>query len=395
MRRITLITLVLHVLSGISLVDAGENVTRPSSTLLVYGACDNDGEPHFLAKVDEMIEAARGFGPDEKIFVFIDRAEGYSEKPGPMDEVFTGARVYLINNEGIRLFKRWEDEPSTGNPEVLARFVKGAMSWTFNVPISLVIYGHGNGGRFAYDETGDDDKWMSVPDMVAALTPVLGSRIRVRHTGVPLPPFRLAVLGFDVCNMGLLENAAAVKTVAHRLVASAPLSGPWPYASIIRMESVSNDMPRFGVSLGRVAVRELEGMFPEREDPDRMWQAMQSWALINTEAASRAWATLRELEQVLSEERDTESATYDGIDYRPLLPGYDRSRYPYVDAYDFAAWIAGRVGTPPAVREAAIALTALVEDAVIASFGGALYGSFEPGRHGLGFTGPAWIPPDQ
>ncbi len=343
-----------------------EPATRPPSTLLVYGACDNDGEPHFLGKIKDMTAAARDFAANEKIVVFVDRAEGHSDEPGPLAEEFTGARVYEIDRDGMRrvghdLFAEWNDEPATGDPDVFARFVQFGLA-RGEAPYSLAIYGHGNGRRFGYDASEEDSeaKWMTVPELIAAL-----------HSAGAA---RFAVLGFDVCNMGLLENAAALAPVTERMVASAPLSGPWPYTAILNAREAGDDgkaLPRFGLSFGNVAIRELEAMFPERMNRERPWQAMQSWALIDTDAAARVWEKLRV--------RD-EAAAFTGIDYRPLLPGYDRTKYPYADAFDLA-------GASSASSEETT-LSALVDEAVLASFGGAFYEGFEPGRHGLGVSVP-------
>lgn len=358
---------------------------RGEWTVLFYGANDNSSEE---TVVHDLRAMQRGLPdvPGLELIALVDRSPRYSSDAAALGEDFSDTRLYRLRRGGAQrigggvqfpeITTESSHEANTGDPLTLERFIRFGKATFPARRYALVIYSHGDGRRFGFDESHGNDT-LEAEQLARGLA---------EDTSVDL-------LGLDVCSMGGLANAWRWRPgnggfSAGVLVASAPTSGPWPYERILpHLSAPASVEPR---ALAEAIVEELRQSFPGHREAHAGWFAMQSWAaydLTRTEPARRALDAL--VDAASPSERAVLRALR-GPATAPQLVHYGPPgevniwpRFPYVDLYDFAAQAAAdlRLGEP--VRGAARGLAAATDDVVLASFGGGLYPRFAEGRHGL------------
>jgi len=354
-------------------------------TVLFYGANDNSSEETVLHDVVEMkrgLPAAAGL----ELIALLDRSERFSSDREALGDDFSDTRLYRIRPgaaeriEGgtflAEITSTSRHEANMGDARTLARFVRFGKAAFPARRYALVIYSHGDGRRFAPDESHGGDGLDAV-EVAEALD---------AEASVDL-------LGLDVCSMGGLENAWRWRPgnggfSARVLVASASATGPWPYDTVLpRLSDPASVTP---ADLGAAIVDEIRATLPGHREARHGYVALQSWAAYDLARAAAARDALDGLLDVAGEADRRELRVLRGPVSAPGLvhygpPGEERTwhRFSYIDLYDLAARAAADPRLSGPVREAAARLAAATDAVVIRSFGGGLYPRFEEGRHGL------------
>ena len=232
----------------------GSSPTGKKWTFMVYLDADNNLEQEGLGDFAEMAKV--GSGDRVNIVVEMDRTPGYADDEGD----WTETRRFLVKRDDTPGGAALQNlgEKNMGDPATLTDFVKWAAT---NYPAdyyALVIWNHGSGWRFmldtakaratrstvtrapgmpapasvikavAFDDTDGDELYMK--EVQNAL-----EKAQQDLTASMGKPFKLSVVGFDACLMGMVEVAYALRNVADYVVGSEetePGEG-WPYDAIL------------------------------------------------------------------------------------------------------------------------------------------------------------------
>jgi len=372
-------------------------------TILFYGAADNSCEQTIVADVAAMAE---GFVEDQgvELVVLLDRSPRYESAP-LFGEDFAGTRLFRIRSgraerlsggDELPALASGDGEVDVGDARTLASFVRFGKARFPARRTALVIYSHGDGRAMCADESSDGDELFP-----AEITAALEERDSVD------------LLAFDVCSMAGLENAYEWRRRpgsfgADAMVASAPVSGPWPYAAILRRlcaGGAANGEPDAteggterdlepsradGIALARLILEEKRDQVCRT--PARAAKlSFESWCALDLARAADAKAAVdRWAAGLEGEEAKARLAVLRGyaggelaLNYVPREPRA-WTRMPFFDAYELARRDRDAVGEETAKQRAQEVCDA-VDALVSASFGLADYPGFEEGRHG------AWI----
>ncbi|MCL2851907.1 MAG: clostripain-related cysteine peptidase [Defluviitaleaceae bacterium] len=169
------------------------------------------------------LESLYGAGTDD-IFEMID--SGYDEDL--MNVVlFTGGSMnwwledipddvntifWLRGGELVRVADVGED--STGDPRVLAGFIRLAREYFPSERSGLILWNHGGGAVVGY---GADERFEHYPDIAMMKLSDIGLALELGGIG---PDDKLKFLGFDTCLMATIEMAKIARDYAGYLIAS-------------------------------------------------------------------------------------------------------------------------------------------------------------------------------
>lgn len=202
-------------------------------TIMVYLDGDNNLEPEALQDFNEM-ENINLTGSGVQIVVLVDRSAGYTA----IDGDWKGTRLYKVGYDtdvqhigSTRLSSSYlglsdtgdSEELNMGEKKTLEMFVNYCKSTYQSQYYALIFWNHGDGWRgtkgstktkgIAYDSTSGND-YLSNPEVREALD---GKGI--------------SVIGYDACDMGMLEMLYELQDCADYIIASQdaePGSG-WQY----------------------------------------------------------------------------------------------------------------------------------------------------------------------
>ncbi|MCS6879638.1 MAG: TfuA-like protein [Geminicoccaceae bacterium] len=179
--------------------------------VFAHVAADNDLASEFVRDLEEA-SSARGL---ERVHLV---GEADSRDPA-----LRGRFAILPAGDGRspRVLIEPRGPRDTGEPELLAEFLRWALPRFPAARRALLFWGHGEGSRLAIDDGAQDA--LSVSELVTALEAGLG----------PAAPVDLAV--FDACLMATLEVASDLAPFARLVVASpevVPASG-LPYQKVV------------------------------------------------------------------------------------------------------------------------------------------------------------------
>lgn len=196
-------------------------------TVMFYMACDNDTEEWGVYEIDAL--EAVGSSPQVNIVAQLDRAKGFVGSESN-DGDWTGAkRFYITKDPQSEVGQTQEEiyytphvsqvmedlgEVNMANPGVLRDFVMWGMK---NYPAeryALIMMSHGTGyrdGEFAvkatnYDDTGGSMATSAIKDALKNL------------------PFKLDLIDFKACLMGMIETAYEIKDYAKYMTATEEMS---------------------------------------------------------------------------------------------------------------------------------------------------------------------------
>ncbi len=380
-------------------------------TIVFYGSANNSCEQTILHDIAEM-KAGFVDGQGVELVLFIDRMKGFSSDSRALGDDFDDSRLYRITHDRAErldgapelpeITKTSTFDANTGDARTLRQVMRFAKAHYPAERYALVFYSHGDGRAMCADDDSDGDELFP-----AEITDVLEERDSVD------------LMGFDVCSMGGVENLYQWRPGngsfhADAVVASASVSGPWPYDTILarlRAPSVEGAQatvrgePSNGSSSPPAAIdpaqltafafaeliveekhRELLAMSP-RGQAESSFESWAAYDLAHVADLKRAIDALAaELGRGDFKERvEALRGSGDGplaMNYMmPGEPGWNRM--PYFDVYDLARRIARDPELPEAVRSLAGSVASATDAVVGRSFGLAHYPGFESGRHGL------------
>ena len=194
--------------------------TRPGEALwtvmVLMGADTVEGEIPLERHAETDLQEMESVALDSSVLnvvVQLDQADGtrrfYIE---PKDK---GGRRELAGDDGV------PPDQERGGPEMLENFVQWAKQKYPARHYLLVMWGHAY--RLAFNRDPDDPTGLAFPELQTVL----------EHTN---DNKKIDIVGFDSCNISLIEGAYQLREVADFLVASQftdPLPG-WPYHVILK-----------------------------------------------------------------------------------------------------------------------------------------------------------------
>lgn len=209
-------------------------------TLMVYMAADNDLESEAIANLKQMEHS--NFGK-MNVLVLLDRAEEYDRTNGD----WTDTRLFEVTHDStnsnyilserldcsiLGLSKREQTELNMASYTVLRNFITFGKNEYEAEKYALIIWGHGTGWRYASVE---GTRAVAIDDKTNTYMSVIDEGKAVRD-------MNLAVIGFDTCFGGTIENLYELKDASAYTVASPSItpSHGWNYTKLLEDLSQSN-----------------------------------------------------------------------------------------------------------------------------------------------------------
>jgi hypothetical protein len=254
--------------------------------ILVYMAGDNDLEGFALKDILELQKI--GSSDDVYIFVQIDRAKGHDPSHGDWQST---RRYFIRKDEGEAISSEFEDigETNTGDPSVLAEFIRRGVELYPAERHGLVIWNHGTGWKeediyrmAAEDRVISREKMRSSVSELQERQPLFRKALtfspvydpetkaialddgacdfldneelaRALFAGNVCLKKKFDFVGFDACLMNMLEVYYQIRDFANVIVGSEevePADG-WPYTDVLRYltKNPDADVEDIGVAI--------------------------------------------------------------------------------------------------------------------------------------------------
>ncbi|MEO8528945.1 MAG: clostripain-related cysteine peptidase, partial [Pseudolysinimonas sp.] len=209
-------------------------IQAPDSwTVLTYEIADTNLEPFMMQDVEEMGQV--GSKPGFNLISFIDRAEGYTDTPVLGLPDWTGAKWLQVEPGGTANVLQDFGPVDTGDPALLADFIRESILKFPAAHYALIISDHGaSWPGVGGDESADYDT-LTLDELNQGIGDGLAG------AGVD----KLDLLGFDACLMATYEVGSVMAAHADRMVASQELEPGhgWDYTALeaaYRGESVDD-----------------------------------------------------------------------------------------------------------------------------------------------------------
>jgi hypothetical protein len=360
-------------------------------TFMVYLDADNNLEQEGLGDFAEMAQV--GSGDQVNIVVEMDRTPGYSDEQGDWTET---RRFQVMKNDtpgGAALQNL--GEKNMGDPAVLTDFVKWAAT---NYPAdyyALVIWNHGSGWRFMLDtmkaraarNTAARAPGMPAPASVikaVAFDDTDGDELYMKEVQTALEtadqnltqsmgkPFKLSIVGFDACLMGMVEVAYALRNVTDYVVGSEetePGEG-WPYDAILGV--VATQMSTDPKTLATLIVDKYGASYGPGSGVTQSAVDVSKLAAVVAGIDAFAGGATSEWDQL-------KTARTNAQQYH--VAGYES--FWGTDLWDYANRVYSGVSSND-IKTAASNLKAAIDAFVVAEF----HGSQRPGSHGTAIYFP-------
>lgn len=237
-------------------MSASRKVTTKSDvwSLLCYIAADNDLSPYGMRDIEEI--SANGRPDGVHIGVEMDNLGNLGSIRYEITAPDKGN-----GNKGYRTVIERLPEQDSGSFTTLRNFVDWGVRRSNAPHHFVVVWGHGMGNAVAPDFQSMGSA-LDIPKLVDAFQQAgfyqqnreHGPNWSERKLG------RIAILGFDACNMASIENVWQLRDTAQMVVASqekVPATG-WPYASLVSAcESLSKRTGKSGGEAPESALREV------------------------------------------------------------------------------------------------------------------------------------------
>lgn len=217
--------------------------TRPAPawSLLCYMAADNDLSPYGLKDIEEL--ASRGCPPNMHVGIELDTL-------GAKGSIRYEISPPDFSGRGYRTVVERLSEQDTGDFKTLRNFLNWGIQRANAGKRCVVIWGHGMGNAVAPDFQSMGGS-ININELADAFEQA-GFR---RSSKKPYPSWsqrdegRVAILGFDACNMASIENVWSLRENTQMVVASqekVPATG-WPYETLIEVRnSFQNERSKVG-----------------------------------------------------------------------------------------------------------------------------------------------------
>jgi len=231
------------------------DVKRPTPdwSLLCYMAADNDLSPYGMRDIEELTSHGR----PENLHIGIEL-----DTRGARGSVRYEVSTPDFAGRSHRMVIDRLPEQDSGDFKTLRNFLDWGIKRADAANRFVVVWGHGMGGAVAPDFQSMGGS-IGIRELADAFQQA-GFRRATRGNG---PNWsrrdegRVAVLGFDACNMASLENAWSLRDTAQMIIASqekVPAPG-WPYQSLVDAEAVlSSDRSRKKPASGEASRAQLD-----------------------------------------------------------------------------------------------------------------------------------------
>ncbi|HYG03620.1 MAG TPA: clostripain-related cysteine peptidase [Chryseosolibacter sp.] len=308
-------------------------IAQHNWTILYYAAGCNSSEETLLQDLNEIKNATRD-NQGYRIITLIDRVEGFSSDANTFGEDFTDTRLYEITEQNFRRVSGRELLPEITNTSVhdanmgdantLKRFIMFGKKYYPASHYALFVYSHGDGISFSADIESDRDALYP-----AEITDVLTAQESV------------SLIAMDVCSMAGIEVAyqwrpQKNKFGANYLVASAPVSAPWDYASIFNRLSKSGAQKKIDPT--KMSPEDFGNLLIEEIYNSQPWC---SWGFFDLSKAGKVKSAIDsyiKANSIDSHRKVLKDAQTKTIEYLPTFDAanasYYRMRIPYFDAFD-------------------------------------------------------------
>jgi methionine-rich copper-binding protein CopC len=174
-------------------------------TIFVYMAADNNLEQFAIRDLNEMESVI--LPSNVNVVTMVDRIGGYDNSNGDWTNTRQGSIIHDNNSNTVSSFSSFSSlgELNTGNPQTLTNFINWGASHYVANHYALVIWDHGGGlSGAAWDDTTSDH--LSANELSTAINNAV-----VDH---------FDFIGFDACEMGMLEEAWDLRNLTSVFVGS-------------------------------------------------------------------------------------------------------------------------------------------------------------------------------
>ncbi len=211
--------------SCLYLIDISDNPNRAllaEWTFIIYMSGDNSLEGDGIRDINEM--ELVGSNPYVNIVVQFDRASGYNDSNGDWKQT----KRYLVKEDDHPLYigsKELDDlgEVNMGNPQTFLNFVNWSID---NFPAQryfLDIWGHGRGWQGV---SVDNSDWLEMNEIKSVL---------------PLFKDRIDVIGFDNCNMAMMEVYTTFLGYTDFIIGSEKEEDAWGWPYDVIFSKITED----------------------------------------------------------------------------------------------------------------------------------------------------------
>ncbi|GJM32962.1 MAG: clostripain [Saprospiraceae bacterium] len=365
-------------------------------TIMYYAAGSNSSEVNLLDDVQQIKENKLADGYE--IIMLIDRIEGHSQDSLALGKDFIDTKLFRFGNQNFQelsggtimpeLNLATQYEANMGDAQLLKNFIQFCKA---NYPAKnymLILRSHGNGQAMCPD------------DELEERDPLYPGEIKAVLTGKE----SVDILGLDVCSMAGLENfyewrPANDNFSADYIIASAPLSGAWPYEQILkRLSKDKNTTGETDYFAGtneknydphNVSPLEMSKLIIEEIYDNQTWA---SWGLFDNSKIDEVKGNIDALSMQLVNEKKPIL-----LDILKASLHYDHNMandleiaqltFPYVDAYDFICRMSNHEELSEKSRNLATKTSESIDELTVNSFYGNGYlpptESFVEGKSGV------------
>ena len=323
---------------------------------MYYGVGDNNTEVALMADIKEMTKA--GFGGPVNMYVLLDRSPTDWGTPegefvdGPLGDLgdFSTGKVFHV--EGDTLVEDLDiGEVDMSDPDTLAWFVDQVLTVAPAERTALFFGDHGAGAyAFGIDEdTGEGEKNLDAQTLATGL-----------RAGLAPTDTRLDMVGFSACLMANFETTTWLSSSADYLLASEDLM-PFNALQYDSLAALTADPTMDVTDLAGTLIDAYAGMHGSSDYADTSLSLTDlSKAAILDKAVGNLATALLEAEDYVG----FKSVVADSTAMAPLDTSWG-----FLDLGDVARRLA-QPGNPDTVRNAADAVFAAVDQAVVSSWEG-------------------------
>ena len=350
-------------------------------TIMHYSAGSNSSEMDLLSDIAEMKQGKKS--SDYNLITLIDRIDGFSNDSLTLDGNFTDTRLYQINHnsferlEGMEFFPEMRIDKSfeanMGDASTLKKFIQYCKKYYPAKHYLLVLRSHGNGVAMCPDAEGGT---------MSRIYPAEISKVLTNEESVDL-------LGLDVCSMSGLENLYEWRPrnnsfSADLILASAPLSGAWPYDAILkRLSDDSSNNAEAETSFfegnqeGNLNPKTMTPLALSKLIMEEIYdnQRWASWGLFDNSKIEAVKTKIDEASKLLSLENGKLliAVIHNTIGYHHNTSNNSeiaQLTFPYLDAYHFWVQISNIEEFKTSTRHKAKEVCRFLDELVIYSFYG-------------------------
>ena len=191
-------------------------------TIMTFEIADTNLEPFMMDDVEE--QGKVGTQPGLNLISYIDRSDQYTDTPVIGLPDWTGAKVIEVQKNAPGKVLETVGPVDTGDPSVLAGFIKKTIAAYPAAHYGLIISDHGASWPGVGADGSANNDGLTLDEMHTAIRDGLaGSNVG-----------KLDLLGLDACLMANYETATGLAPYANRLIASEELEPGhgWDYTAL-------------------------------------------------------------------------------------------------------------------------------------------------------------------